>query len=110
MTIKYADNTHDNYDNVKAFEMIAEQLGQFEIEDASYKNDSCPSMIVWIDQALETYIQLHIDYKDAEMREDYEMSEFYVSHYHEGDMIADKCINDADEAIDFITELMLELT
>jgi hypothetical protein len=38
------------------------------------------------------------------------MSEFYVSHYHEGDMIADKCINDADEAIDFITELMLELT
>lgn len=110
MTIKYTGETHVDYDNVKAFETVAEQLGQFEIEDASYKNDSCPSMIVWIDQALETYIQLHIDYKDAELRETEEMSEFYVTHYHEGDIVSDKEITDVDEAIDYITELMLELT
>ena len=107
MTITFANNTHPGYDNVKALNIAAEQLSQFNVEDSTYGNDSCPSILVWINEGTETYLQLFIDYKNPELREEEEMLEFCVTLYEEGDMQETEDFDSLDLAIDHITEKTL---
>jgi hypothetical protein len=67
--------THPDYDNHKDFEKLSTLSG---FTDSSYKNDSCPSLMKWIDEKENHYIQLFVDYKDPSKRECSEQSPYFI--------------------------------
>lgn len=91
--------THPNFDNGTAFEYALGVLEGHRFADQSYKNDTCPCLIHYIDQDNEEYIRLWIDYKDPEKREDSTWKEFGVQYMSEGFELKSWHFDTLDDAI-----------
>ena len=76
-SIPLYERTHPDFDNASAFDEIKALLPQF--SESSWHNDTCPSLHYWIDESLDYYIQVFIDYKDPSKRESNDLSMFCVS-------------------------------
>lgn len=91
--------THPNYDNAETFNEILSALASKGFADSSYKNDTCPSIALFEDEDAYNYTQIWIDYKDPEMREDCDLTEFFVVRYAEGERVESYAIDCKEELL-----------
>jgi Mg2+ and Co2+ transporter CorA len=105
MTVLRYKETHPDFDNAEAFKQILEHLKQHGFEDMSCKNDTCPC--IWRENKDHSSWTIWIDYKNPELREFKEMSEFAVVKKDENDdcvlesefTTVDELIADLEEAL-----------
>lgn len=72
-------STHQDYDNLETFNRILNEVKYLGYYDASYGNDTCPSILKDLDDG--EWQQVWIDYKDPEKREDIDWPMFYVVRF-----------------------------
>lgn len=89
---------HGNYDNLKTFNKVLNAVRHLGYYDASYGNDTCPSIIK--DFPNDEWQQVWIDYADPEMREDINWPMFCVVRFDANHMeIATDEFDEVDELI-----------
>ena len=90
---------HGNYDNLETFNKVLNAVRYLGYYDASYGNDTCPSIIK--DLPNEEWQQVWIDYANPDMREDINWPMFCVVRFDANHMeISTDEFDDIEELID----------
>lgn len=71
--------THAGYDNQANFDKVLAALQPFGFEDASWHNDTCPSVALFEDDETgQMRVKMYVDFLDRSERDSPEMDQFHV--------------------------------
>lgn len=87
---------HIDYDN---FETLNKLLNELSFKDLTWKNDTCPSVGLYNDDRL---IQIFVDYKNPEDREDPSYTEFHLMY--RDDITEEEMFFDTDDYNELINK------